>query len=211
MQLQNFECQIAKAQIGRYVAGDSLSADTVEQLEAHIAKCPDCKQNLAERRAVLQAVLSAEPEAASEMAETKPKRKLDLGDMIRSKFQSRLPKAAEDVVKPNTFTKPAMYSLALGVVLIGMSYFSRNMESLMGPRAAEKAPARSEKAPIIASAVPPVQVAKKTEPPKPQTPAPEKTAVTKQDKPKITPPAVEISSTPAPAHKEPSRRRDRSK
>lgn len=142
MQLQNFECQIAKAQIGRYVAGDKLSDEAVEQLEAHVAKCPDCKQNLAERRAVLQAMLSPGEASVPSQQETPEEKKsrFDLGHFIRAKVQHRQPVQAvvqTSGAKPSSFTKPAMYSLALGAVLIGMSYASKNMGSVWGPKAAE--------------------------------------------------------------------------
>src|SRR4051794_17329106 len=117
MQLQNFECQIAKAQIGRYVAGDALSEDAVQQLEAHIGKCADCKQNLAERRAVLQAMLSPGESVSEPVEESEPKARFDLAEFIKSKVKAKQP--VEAVVqtadsKPTAFTKPAIYSLALG-------------------------------------------------------------------------------------------------
>lgn len=140
MQVQNFECQIAKAQIGRYVGGDKLSDDTIEQLEAHISKCPDCKQNLAERRTALQAMLSLGSEETAPHQGDAPKVKFDLASFIRSKVQSRQTAQAvvqTDGAKPVSFTKPALYSLALGAVLIGMSYASKNLGSVFGPTAAE--------------------------------------------------------------------------
>jgi hypothetical protein len=141
MQLQNFECQIAKAQIGRYIAGDSLSAEAIEQLEAHVAKCADCKQNLAERRAVLMAMLS--PVETTETTTTKatPPRGFDVTQFIKSKLHSKSPVTAAahvDPAKQTQFTKPALYSLALGAVLIGMSYASKNMGSVLGPKATEQ-------------------------------------------------------------------------
>lgn len=134
MQLQNFECQIAKAQIGRFLAGDGLSEETVEQLEAHIAKCRDCKENLAERKIVLQATLSS-----SEQAQPTQKAKFDLADFVKSKIQSKQPVHAAvqaPATKQGNLTKPAVYSLALGVVLIGMSYASKNVGSIFGPTVA---------------------------------------------------------------------------
>lgn len=57
MQVQNIECQIAKAQMGRYVSGGGLADDAIDQLEAHIAKCPDCRKALDERRSALMMAL----------------------------------------------------------------------------------------------------------------------------------------------------------
>ena len=165
MQVQNFECQIAKAQIGRYVAGDILSEETMEQLEAHVAKCPDCKQNLAERRAVLQAMLTTdEPKPANQ--QESPQKNFDLADFIKSKIQSKQPvQAAVQVesVKTASFTKPALYSLALGAVLIAMSYVSKNMGSVLGPKAVD-APAVMKKP---AAAIPTNRIAKPEPKPNP--------------------------------------------
>ena len=139
MQLQNFECQIAKAQIGRYVAGDILSEEALQQLEAHVWKCPDCKQNLAERRATLQAMLTPNQESGTE---TSTKTKFDLASFIKSRVRTKQPVQAAvqlPTTKPTAFTKPAMYSIALGAVLIGMSYVSKNMTSVLGPKAADSA------------------------------------------------------------------------
>lgn len=138
MQLQNFECQIAKAQIGRYLAGDVLADENLRQLEAHIATCPGCKQHLAERKQALQATLS-EPQTSA--------KRFDLAEFIKAKVLSRQPvqAAVQTNVKPNSLTKPLLYSLALGIVLIGMSYLSKNMSALLGPKAAEAVPPHTGK------------------------------------------------------------------
>ena len=135
MQLQNFECQIAKAQIGRFVAGDTLSDEALHQLEAHISKCPDCQKSLAERRAALQEMLAPEEQVKQPATRTK----LDISELIKSKLKSGQPvQAAVQTANPkaSSFTKPALYTLALAAVLIGMSYMSRNMDSVLGPKAA---------------------------------------------------------------------------
>ncbi len=139
MQLQNFECQIAKAQIGRYVAGDALSDEALQQLEAHVAGCTGCRQNLAERRAVLQAMLA--PAQEDSKPDSKPKG-FDLAGFVKSRVSAKQPVEAAVRTNPKTtnFTKPALYSLALGVVLIGMSYLSKNLGPMLGPKAAEAAP-----------------------------------------------------------------------
>ncbi|HVT11899.1 MAG TPA: zf-HC2 domain-containing protein [Fimbriimonadaceae bacterium] len=176
MQVQNFECQIAKAQIGRYVAGDRLSDEALEQLEAHITKCPDCKQSLAERRAALQAMLSLGKDEQPATPKGSGRPKFDLATFIKSKIQAKQPvQAAVQTggAKPSNFTKPALYSLALGVVLIGMSYVSKNLGSVFGPTAAETAskqatpPKTESPKPSPASATPkaaPIQAAPAADP-----------------------------------------------
>lgn len=177
MQLQNFECQIAKAQIGRYIAGDTLSDEALLQLEHHIKQCETCKQNLAERRAVLQAMLSPGEVADVPSEPSSGKRGFDLAELIRSKLgaNQRVEAAVQTAAPgPASFTKPAIYSLALGAVLIGMSYLSKNMTSVLGPKAADLTTVQ----PI---AVPPVTAIV------PQTPAPT---------PAVTPSAPEAHPNP---------------
>ena len=57
MPVKNIECQIARGQIGRYLAGESLSDEALKQLEGHIVGCPECKGALMQRRESLQAML----------------------------------------------------------------------------------------------------------------------------------------------------------
>jgi hypothetical protein len=59
MPVQNVECQLAKAQISRYITGEAISPEAVAQLEEHIAECPRCKKLLAARRKSLMAKLDS--------------------------------------------------------------------------------------------------------------------------------------------------------
>jgi anti-sigma factor RsiW len=192
MQLQNFECQIAKAQIGRYVAGDALSEEALEQLEAHIGKCPDCKQNLAERRAVLQAMLSPGESHAEAQQDPPARKRFDLASFIKSKVAAKRPvhAAVATEAKPASFTKPALYSLALGAVLIGMSYLSKNVGSVLGPKA--------EQTMASAQSIPPTPQKQATvvTPPAPKSTPPKPTPhVTAKPEAKTTPaPVKKISS-----------------
>ncbi|MBS1704366.1 MAG: zf-HC2 domain-containing protein [Armatimonadetes bacterium] len=43
MDLLNIECQLTQAQMARYLAGENLPADTVKQLERHLAECANCR------------------------------------------------------------------------------------------------------------------------------------------------------------------------
>ena len=183
MQLQNFECQIAKAQIGRYIAGDALSDEALTQLEAHVSKCAECRQNLAERRAVLLAMLSPGEASSSTSESEKPNRtRFDLAQFIKSKVQANQSTRAvvRAEAKPTTFTKPAIYSLGLGIVLVGMSYLSRNMGSLLGPKAAETTPSSTSSPQATAPTVS-QQTADPSDlpltPPKPSTVTPKTPAV----------------------------------
>jgi hypothetical protein len=61
MSVTDFECAIAKSQIGRYIAGENLAPEVSRQLETHISACPRCKQLLIEKKSSLEAVLSQTP------------------------------------------------------------------------------------------------------------------------------------------------------
>ena len=81
MDLQNIECQLAQAQMGRYLAGDSLPEDTLKQLEKHISNCENCQQAAQDKRISLEELLHkdgpAEPEAEPE-PEPEPEPAVDL-------------------------------------------------------------------------------------------------------------------------------------
>lgn len=59
MSVTDFECAIARSQINRYVAGDALAGDVIQQLEAHLGMCSKCKKVLEEKKASLMAMLTA--------------------------------------------------------------------------------------------------------------------------------------------------------
>ena len=60
MPVTEFECAIAKSQIGRYINGEKLGQAVVDQLESHIAACPRCKQLLEEKRNTLMSTIEAD-------------------------------------------------------------------------------------------------------------------------------------------------------
>ncbi len=59
MEIENLECQLAQAQMSRYLAGDTLPEDTVQQLELHIGSCPACSAVAAEQKISLEEMLTA--------------------------------------------------------------------------------------------------------------------------------------------------------
>lgn len=170
MPVTNIECQIARGQISRYVAGDRFSQEAVNQLEGHIAECPHCKRFLSERRAALQSMLGGAPspkavievavpdEPASPAARLQEALKqVSLETPAEPKARPAMPKKekAEAPAKPKreaktapsapksersvssaSFTKPAIYALALAVVVIGMNAFTKASGSILGPKAA---------------------------------------------------------------------------
>lgn len=154
MSVQTFECQIVKAQIGRYLAGEMLSKEAQLQLEAHISRCAACSADLAERRSTLQALLTKPvatpaPSAGSPILPKKPslieiiKAKASLPDAALVDFPAedqapvmgsqRVLAALEQT--PAISWKPLAYSGALALVLILMSTIAKDPTKVFGPRA----------------------------------------------------------------------------
>lgn len=151
MSVQNIECQIAKGQIGRYLAGDAFSGEAMTQLEAHIAECPGCQSLVAERRAELLAKLGGSTPThalveapASTEATAVGKKATSLADALRTKAAAAIapvpaaPKPSQSeksAIQPQDFKKPIIYSVALAAVLVGMSYASKAATGFFGPKA----------------------------------------------------------------------------
>lgn len=147
MPVQEFECQIARGQIGRYLNGEGLSSEGLRQLGAHVADCAECKSFLDQRKAALQGMLGEAVVVAHEpikpVVEKSPSEALIAQIRARSEVapQEAPAPAAEPVatakaVKP-ILTKPILLCGALGVVLVGMTYINRNPSGLLGPRASQ--------------------------------------------------------------------------
>lgn len=177
MSVQNFECQIAKAQIGRYLSGDQLSGEAMEQLEDHIAGCPDCKQTLAEKRASLQAMLGlgSEPVIAAEVeVRAKPLTgwlKTKALEQFKQAEPAKTPSGAPSAAK----FKTGAYSVALAVVLVGMSYLSKNPNVVMGGKAIDMAPsATPPRTAVTTTLTPTTQSTQQSTPPKTLDLTPEK-------------------------------------
>lgn len=136
MAVTNIECQIARGQIGRYLSGDGFSDEAVRQLEAHISGCAGCKAHLSDRKAALQAMLGGPPvKAVVEVAEA-PTPTAAMNAPKPAPKASPKPEAKKVPIVSASFTRPLMYSLGLGAVLVAMSAFSRGGLDLLGPKAA---------------------------------------------------------------------------
>ncbi len=163
MPVQNIECQIANAQLGRYIAGEGMAAEAVRQLEAHVSNCPDCKRTLEEKRTALVATLEgttavSHPAPAVETPKPRPAT-TRLSPSASRLAQALVAKAAAEApaprpapaapaipaepVKPkvNTPWKPIAYSGALALVLIGMSYMSKS--DILGTKASADLPEKA--------------------------------------------------------------------
>lgn len=166
MTVQNFECKIAKSQIGRYLSGEAMSAESLRQLEEHIAECASCKLTVVERRAALQGMLGG-PEipggspVVAEAAKSTPleTKRRTLGDRLVG-AQAAVHVAAREEqpllhvspasepaldrsAKPidaKTFWKPLGLCALMAALLVGMRFVSGNPTSFFGPRVAVATP-----------------------------------------------------------------------
>ena len=66
MSVTDFECAIAKSQIGRYISGDNLAPEVARQLESHIENCSRCKQLLQEKKNSLEAMIGGSNQLAEQ-------------------------------------------------------------------------------------------------------------------------------------------------
>ena len=158
MPVQEFECQIARGQIGRYLSGEALSAEGLRQLGAHVAECSECKGFLDHRKAALQGMLGETSmptrEQAHAVVDVNPSEALIAQIRARSEAEEPAVSAPTPVankpVKP-ILTKPILYCGLLGIVLVGMTYMTRNPSGLLGPHASQivaaSPPAADEKTP----------------------------------------------------------------
>lgn len=117
MQVQDLQCQIAQAQIARYLKGDRFDPEALKQLNDHIDACDRCKSAIAERRAELQEkiVQPAQPSVTT----TAPSN------------DSKTTRTGPPRIK----AKPLVYACALALVLGAMSYLAQDPTSLFGEKA----------------------------------------------------------------------------
>src|ERR1700722_2498670 len=164
MPVQEFECQIARGQIGRYLNGEGLSNEGLRHLGVHVAECPGCKKFLDQRKATLQGMLGETPmpeqETRQAVVGVNPSEALIAQIRARSGEVEPEPEPAQLApAKPKPIiTKPLMYCGALALVLVGMTYVSRNMTGFLGQNAAQaiasNAPAKQAAPPLAADPAP---------------------------------------------------------
>ncbi len=129
MLVQNIECRIAQAQMGRYLGGLGLSDEAVSQLDSHIRSCNECSSALRTRRVELEALIALPKEefpALEEIIHQTPA-KPRLVDALRAIVTT------EEKPKPNA--KPIAYSAALTILLVAMSFVAKDPTRLFGDRA----------------------------------------------------------------------------
>lgn len=157
MPVENIECQIAKGQMSRYLAGDSLSPEMAVELRAHIAECPGCADTLHKKREILQAMLSGsggriaveapasrETPEPSQIAAVEPPQPMNrisamlLDRLVKAPQSAQAVARLEERPKPSQFWKPLIYSGALALAMLGMSFVMRDPTKLFGSRLADE-------------------------------------------------------------------------
>jgi hypothetical protein len=205
MQVANIECQIAQAQLRRYLTGEEMPTSIVSDLETHLRHCPDCMaaaQSLRESlKGVLQAKVTGKPvpkvelpkvpategvreDAGPQHAPTKAvvESPADILDAPDSQFR---PKKAVN----KSQIKTLLYSSALAVLLILMSTVFKDPTTLFGPRASS-----------VKKDTPPVAETSATEPVKKEPSAKDEGPKTGPQQPAtVEPPVTEPDTTGAKA------------
>lgn len=169
MQVQELECQIAQAQMGRYLSGDALSPETIEDLEAHFARCEACQEAIRQRRGALEKLLaeSGDTPKAQEIHEPALAAvSIDEPTKVPAAFSGKQPIGLPEInlmseSRPDTpvdflrrNSKTLGYSALLAVTLVAMSFFIREPTKLFGERAMAKTETVQPTSPP--SVVPPV-------------------------------------------------------
>jgi hypothetical protein len=135
MQSENLECQIAQAQMGRYLGGEGLSQEAITELETHVRGCAGCKDAIQARRRALESVLSL-PTIEDFPARTVKAAVQPAGmpwvDAIR-RMPTAKPETGETGSKKKWRT-PVM-TAALAGVLILMTNYSKEPTRVFGDRA----------------------------------------------------------------------------
>ncbi len=160
MQVASIECQIAQAQLRRYLTGEDMPTGVVNELETHLRNCPDCMsaaQTLRESlKGVLQSKITGKP-LPQPVAQPKPQvrtqflqqpepqpvtqavvqereaRPADVFDQPDSDFKHKAPKKRSN-------TKTLLYSVGLAVILVLMSTVFKDPTALFGPKASSITP-----------------------------------------------------------------------
>lgn len=162
MQVKNIECQIAQAQLRRYLTGEEMPKGLVGDLEAHIKNCNECMAAAQHQRESLSGVLASKIMGKSpvpldstgganavikkytqkretkqtvvpfEPAKAAVQTPLDILDTPDEHFASKIKK--KKISKPSN-VKTIAYSVGLAVLLVLMSTVFKDPTSLFGPRA----------------------------------------------------------------------------
>jgi hypothetical protein len=135
MDLQNIECQLAQAQMSRYLSGEHLPEDTVLQIEKHVSGCTNCQQVAADKKISLEAMLEDAQAADPGVPE------LELAPAKADVAAEPEPEPAREVAPP---ADPALIAERIEqVVQKDDDPFTRELEALAAKMNEEKAAAEA--------------------------------------------------------------------
>ncbi len=187
MQLKNLECQLAMAQLKRYLGGSKLSEEALEALEAHLVECPQCQMAVQ----LQQQKPSDTPKTTLTHAVVESPAPTPAPDLTADKPRFTMPKIAW---RGNG--KTLTLSVSLAAVLITMSALASDPTRLFGERMLK--PGQTLPAGKI---TPPVSKPVVKTPPKAVEPAPKEVpapaVVEPAPTPKIRPSARRTPARPA--------------
>ena len=150
MQVANIECQIAQAQLRRYLTGEEMPNSIVNDLETHLRHCPDCMaaaQTLRESlKGVLQAKITGKPVPSVELPKATLRASVTEVREDEAPAKAVVQAPADILDAPDSQFKPKrtvsksqvrtlLYSSALAAILILMSTVFKDPTKLFGPRA----------------------------------------------------------------------------
>jgi hypothetical protein len=157
MQVKNIECQIAQAQLRRYLTGDEMPNNVVSELETHLKHCPECMDAAQTLRESLKGVLSRKIAGKPEpkLPEPAPRRTespvVQTEEPAPAASHAMVQTPADILSQPDSDFKPTnvkkgsnmktlAYSGALALVLVLMSTVFKDPTTLFGPRASSIVP-----------------------------------------------------------------------
>lgn len=207
MQIENSQCQIARAQIGRYVAGEAIPEDVLAALEAHLEDCDDCRAVVTEQRAALQSEAGMDDDGPATEPIDPPNLTEAFDDVVQppsafapsndasSSGSSVVTKTRANPVSEwlsdiragrKRFGHPLVWSGMLAIVLVALSYFVKNPTGLLGSKVIKetKVKHKADMVEPVASEVPASVVAEPVpDPPAKEAPVePKEQAVSTPDR-----------------------------
>jgi hypothetical protein len=146
MAVQNIECQIATVLMKRYLDGDNLPQNLLDDLERHLKACPSCQAILNNEHANIEEVLDGPAPVkglAGWMGKLATQPATASGFVTAGAGEALMQASYRTQYAPPTgpgmavlkSPKVLFLSLALAATLIAMSTILRNPSALLGPKA----------------------------------------------------------------------------
>lgn len=146
MVVQNIECQLSTVLMKRFLDGDNLPQEVLDDLEKHLRVCPTCQNVIDNEKVSLEEVLDGPAHAPTGIAAMMGKitgKAATPGGFVTAGPAEALLHASSRTYAPAApgmaaFKNPKVLFLsgALALVLIAMSTILKNPSNLLGPKAA---------------------------------------------------------------------------